>query len=193
MRVGLRTLSTAHEALAAVAGIGLMLVAAVAVSEGPEIPIGGLKRPSQAALLAAAVYLFSTAWLQFRASDALRAGFFSRGGAWAHLGIGHALVLSMCLGSTLRGATSRAYLSGLHQVVAAMATVAGVGLGLAVFTWIVQRRGGSVGDSDAPGGSNDTAVGRDWSSTVPWLLHTVACALAAGVLWYLETLPLPPE
>lgn len=178
-----RTLSIAHEALAVIAGIGLVLVLSIVWAASDEPNIGSLRSLARVATMAAIAFLYASSWLEFRLSDALRAGVAPRDAAWLSLAALNAAVLFVTTLAMMRGERSRAYLSGMNQPLAALGTVTCLGLALAVFTWLAQRGNESLRPPE----------GGRWSPQAwgPWTLYATAALVLAASLGYLESQPLP--
>lgn len=178
-----RTLSIAHEALAVIAGIGLVLVLAIVWGTSDEPNIGALRPLARAATMAAIAFLYASSWLEFRLSDALRAGVAPRAAAWLSLAAQNAAVLFATTLAMMRGERSRAYLSGMNQSLAALGTVTCLGLALAVITWLAQRRA-----EPRPPAASGRRSPQVWG---PWALYAMAALVLAATLGYLESQPLP--
>lgn len=181
MTIPPRSLSIAHEAVAVIAGIGLVVVLAVVWDDATEIDIGAIRYAARAAVLAAVTFLFASSWLEFRASDAWRANAPARAGSWLLLAAINATVLVTVTWCMMQGHHSRAYLAGLHQPLAALGTVTCLGLALSIVTWIARR---SQADDDAPRRARI-------EDAVCWGLYGLAGAGLVVALLTLERLPIP--
>lgn len=177
-------LPVAHLAVALFAAVCGLGVLGGALLEAPPRGVESLARAAFVCRTLAVLYLLITALLQYRLSQSGHGILAQPSRLWVAFVGEQMLLLVLLAGVLVRGPTSRLYLGGLHQAVAALLVAAGLSLFLAAVDRLAARRLARVipGWRDEPQASRATALS---------LGFIVVSALLFFSISYLESLPLP--